>query len=57
MLKKKRICICIHVHKKHESEYSNEIFKILSTLKNKESEIKIELVEKIIIMDEDFEKN
>ncbi len=55
----KIFCICIDVYKIYEGDDYNEIFKILSTLKNKKLKLNNILIEKYkdMIKNPDFEQN
>ena len=55
----KIFCICIDVYKNYEGDDFNEIYKILSTLKNKKLKINNILIEKYkdMIKNPDFEQN
>ena len=55
----KIFCICIDVHKIYEGDDFNEIYKVLSTLKNKKLKINKILIEKYkdMIKNPDFEQN
>ena len=45
MLNKKFFCICIDVHKIYDDDDYDEIYKVLSTLKNKKLKINDTLIE------------
>ena len=55
----KTFCICIDVYKIYEGDNYDEIFKILSTLKNKKLKINCNLIEiyKDLIKNPNFEQN
>ena len=55
----KIFCICIDIYKIYEGNYYDEIYKILSTLKNKKLKINNILIEiyKDLLKNPDFEQN
>ena len=55
----RKFCICIDVHKIYEGDDYNEIYKVLSTLKNEKLKIKNILIEKYkdLFKNPDFEQD